>query len=195
MLIRTAILKRIQSGEITLAFRRWKRATVKAGGTLNTAIGQLSIDSLKQIPLEKITAKDAKSAGFESRQQLLDELSKREGDVYRVGLSFAGPDPRIALRESANLSKDELDEIVTKLQKMDSRSKSGPWILDVMQTIADHPKTLAATLAEGMGREKKWLKPNVRKLKAMGLTISHDVGYSLSPRGKKVFKRLKKLSN
>ena len=32
-------------------------------------------------------------------------------------------------------------------------------------------------------KEKDWLKPNEPKLKNLGLTISHEVGYSLSPRG------------
>ncbi len=34
-----------------------------------------------------------------------------------------------------------------------------------------------------MGRETLPFKIDVRKLKAMGLTVSHAVGYSISPRG------------
>ena len=33
-------------------------------------------------------------------------------------------------------------------------------------------------------------KTDVRKLKKLGLTISHDVGYELSPRGRAVLQRL-----
>jgi hypothetical protein len=34
------------------------------------------------------------------------------------------------------------------------------------------------------GSERPALKTNVRKLKRLGLTISHEVGYEVSPRGK-----------
>jgi hypothetical protein len=33
------------------------------------------------------------------------------------------------------------------------------------------------------GRERFAFKADVRKLKMLGLTISHDVGYEISPRG------------
>jgi hypothetical protein len=38
--------------------------------------------------------------------------------------------------------------------------------------------------AKKTGFEKAWLKINIRKLKNLGLTISHNPGYTLSPRGK-----------
>ena len=42
MLLKRETLEGIASGEITLAFRRWKRPTVKAGGRLRTRIGELA---------------------------------------------------------------------------------------------------------------------------------------------------------
>ena len=45
MLIRQQILSGIADGKIDLAFRRWTRPTVKAGGTLLTTIGRLANDS------------------------------------------------------------------------------------------------------------------------------------------------------
>ena len=42
---------------------------------------------------------------------------------------------------------------------------------------------VSTTLAESAGIERADFKLNVRKLKALGLTISLDVGYRLSPRG------------
>ena len=56
--------------------------------------------------------------------------------------------------------------------------------------MRDHPRTRAADLASGIGRDKDWLKPNVRKLKNLGLTISLDVGYELSPRGRTLLEHL-----
>ena len=41
----------------------------------------------------------------------------------------------------------------------------------------------AADLAASFGRETQPFKLDVRKLKALGLTLSLEVGYRLSPRG------------
>jgi hypothetical protein len=49
MLFKQAFLDGIQAGTITLAFRRWQRPTVKAGGTLLTAVGQLAIDDVRAV--------------------------------------------------------------------------------------------------------------------------------------------------
>ena len=56
--------------------------------------------------------------------------------------------------------------------------------------IRDKPRVRAADLAKMMGKEKDDLKINIRKLKNLGLTISHDVGYTLSPLGELVLKTL-----
>jgi hypothetical protein len=42
----------------------------------------------------------------------------------------------------------------------------------------------AGDLAEAFGRERLKFKTDVRKLKALGLTESLEVGYRLSPRGR-----------
>jgi hypothetical protein len=47
----------------------------------------------------------------------------------------------------------------------------------------------AADLARMLGREKDWLKINIRKLKNLGLTISHETGDEISPLGKVVLKK------
>lgn len=39
MLIRSRVLTEIAAGRVRLAFRRWRRPTVVAGGTLRTAVG------------------------------------------------------------------------------------------------------------------------------------------------------------
>ena len=81
MLIKTAILKRIKSGEVTLAFRRWRRPTVKSGGTLRTAIGELAIERVTKTTTGKITDRDARRAGYESRAALLADLRRRSTNV------------------------------------------------------------------------------------------------------------------
>jgi hypothetical protein len=48
------------------------------------------------------------------------------------------------------------------------------------------PATYSGLLANYLGISQAEFKPWVRKLKALGLTESLEVGYRLSPRGEKV---------
>jgi hypothetical protein len=177
VLIRQETLRRIVAGEVDLAFRRWTRPTVKAGGHLRTRMGELAIDSVERVPLSSITAADARRAGHPSLAELKRMLARKEaGQVYRVALHLAGPDPRVALREDAELTDADRAEIDARLARL-------PWAHDYLRTIAEHPATLAATLAERHGLEKRVFKGRVRRLKELGLTESLEVGYRLSPRG------------
>ncbi len=54
----------------------------------------------------------------------------------------------------------------------------------MLRCLASNPAVRAGDLASELGYEKKWFKNNVRKLKALGLTESLEVGYRLSPRGR-----------
>jgi len=65
-----------------------------------------------------------------------------------------------------------------------------PWARDYLQAIADQPAVRAPDLAESFGRETAAFKRDVRKLKELGLTVSLDVGYRLSPRGELVLRAL-----
>lgn len=191
MLIKNIILDRIMAGEISLIFRRWKRAGVKAGGTQMTQRGVVGIDSVDVVTERKITEADAKAAGFTSKKELLADLYDREEDIYRIGVHWIGEDPRKALRADDKLSKEELDEIIGKLRKLDAGSKRGPWTQLYLQMIRDQPNTHAQILAESIGLTIPTFKPWVRKLKALGLTESLRPGYRLSPRGEKVLNALR----
>ena len=57
MLIRRPVLDGIVAGEIDVAFRRWRRPTVKTGGTLRTVVGELAVVRVDEITLGQITAK------------------------------------------------------------------------------------------------------------------------------------------
>ena len=59
-----------------------------------------------------------------------------------------------------------------------------------MNLIKRNPERRAGDLAEIMKMDKLDFKVNVTKLKNLGLTISHEVGYSLSPMGEIVIDRL-----
>lgn len=183
MLIRRDLLDRIVTHEIDLAFRRWQRATVKPGGTLNTAVGVLAIDAVDIVDESEISAEDAKRAGFASVAALRKELARRtDGEVYRIRLHHVGDDPRVALREDADLDAEQLAAIAARLDRLD-RARVEPWTRVVLELIRDHPATRAPELAASLGRETQPFKNDVRKLKALGLTESLLVGYRLSPRG------------
>lgn len=177
MLIRQDTLRRIEAGEVDLQFRRWTRPTVKAGGTLATRIGVLDIASVDRVPLSAIAASEARRAGHASAAELKRFLARKpDGDVYRIELRLAGPDPRIALRNQADLTDDDRALIDATLARL-------AWALPYLRTIGDHPATLAADLAAMHGMEKRPFKQRVRRLKELGLTESLEVGYRLSPRG------------
>ena len=192
MLIKNAVIEKIKTGEIALIFRRWKRAGVKAGGTQMTQLGVIGIDSVDVVTERKITEADARAAGYESKKELLADLYDRDEDIYRIGVRWVGEDPRKSLRTNDKLSKTELDEIITKLRKLDAGSQRGTWTQLYLQMIHDQPNTHAAVLAESIGLTILTFKPWVRKLKALGLTESLRPGYRLSPRGQKVLEALRK---
>jgi hypothetical protein len=190
MLIKNAVLEKIKNGEITLLFRRWKRAGVKAGGTQMTQMGVVGIDSVDVVTERKINEADARAAGYESKKELIADLYDRDEDIYRIGVRWIGEDPRKALRTNDKLSKAELEEIIAKLRKLDAGSQRGNWTQAYLQMIHDQPNTHAQILAESIGLTIPTFKPWVRKLKALGLTESLRPGYRLSPRGQKVLKAL-----
>lgn len=192
MLFRRETLQGIASGTVTLAFRRWKRPTVRAGGTLRTALGVVSIVGLAPIRQAEITAADARRAGFSTRRELLDELARRgEGRLYRVELSFVGRDPRVGLRSRRLAGASETTELLDALSRLDRASKSGPWVEETLATIAAEPGVRAADLAQELGLARDVFKRRVRRLKEHGLTESLEVGYRLSPRGRDALPRLR----
>lgn len=184
MLIKRVVLDRIASGEIDTLFRRQRRPTVRAGGTLRTAIGMLDIVSVEQIELGDVTRGNARRAGFESVEAAVAALlEKPEGVFLRVRVRPGGPDPRIALRERSELDAAELDAVAHRLERLDRAAPGGPWTRRFLAMIAERPHVRAPDLAASIGWQTAPFKANVAKLKALGLTISHSPGYELSPRG------------
>lgn len=181
VLIRRPVLDAIAAGTVTCAFRRWSSPRVRPGTMLRTAVGVLEVVSVEPVAASRLTAADARSAGFATLAALRAENARREGTLYRVTLRPAGPDPRIALRESADLSPDDRAALTARLARMD---RVAPWTVAVLALIAEHPGVRAPDLAARLGRETAPFKRDVRKLKELGLTESLEVGYRLSPRGR-----------
>ncbi|MGB7201703.1 MAG: hypothetical protein WBD16_05480 [Pyrinomonadaceae bacterium] len=191
MLLKDETIAKIKSGEITLLFRRWKKPGVKTGGTQMTQGGVIGIDAVDVVTEDEITDLDARNAGFASAEELISHLDYRDDPIYRIRVYFAGEDPRRVLREKADLTHDELNEVIGKLRKLDANSKRGAWTQSYLQLIHDRPATYSGVLANSLGLEIPQFKPWVRKLKSLGLTESLEVGYRLSPRGEKVLEALK----
>lgn len=190
MLIRTADVKRIVTGEVTTAFRRWRRPTVKAGGTLRTAGGLLAIHAVDVVDASAITLADARAAGYADADALRADLAAHAVDappdavLYRIRLAPSNAaDPRDELRRRSELSPGDVAMLAARLARFDAHSPHGPWSTATLQAIATRPATRAGDLAEALGFERLWFKTQVRKLKALGLTESLEVGYRLSPRG------------
>lgn len=175
--------KGIESGSVTVATRRWKRPSVRAGGTLQSPAGLLGIDSVDPISIDELGALAVRDGGYANLDELLDQLNRNsEGQLYRIRFHRIGADPRLALRNDDQLSEDDLASIESRLERFDRASKDGPWTHQTMNLIALHPGRRAPDLAAMAGRETAPFKVNVRKLKALGLTESLEVGYRLSPR-------------
>jgi hypothetical protein len=194
VLIKDEVVEKIRAGEITVLFRRWSRPGAKAGGTQMTQGGVVGIDTVEIVTDNEITDLDARGAGYASVDDLLAHLNYREDPIYRLRVYWVGEDPRIALRESADLSDEELDELIAKLDKMDRTSKRGSWTQSYLEVIESMPATYSGLLANYLGISQADFKPWVRKLKALGLTESLERGYRLSPRGQKVVEARRKIS-
>jgi len=65
-----------------------------------------------------------------------------------------------------------------------------PWTSETLRLTDAHPGVVSTELAATVGCERAAFKLNVRKLKALGLTESLEVGYRLSPRGHVVLRAI-----
>ncbi len=184
MLLPVKVAHGVADGSVTLAFRRWRRPGVQVGSEFRTVAGVLRVDAVELVDPATITDDDAVAAGWPDAVRLLRQLDKvPEGETYRVRMSWAGPDPRIALRESADLTDADVAALDAKLERLDRASSHGPWTMATLDIIRRRPHTRAPDLATELGRERDPFKIDVRKLKNLGLTRSFDVGYEVSPRG------------
>ena len=94
MLLKIDLLHKIKAGEIDTVFRRWKRATVRAGGTLKTKVGILSIDSMEPITVDDVTLPDAQRAGFASVEEFRRWLdTMKDGELCIIRLHWLGEAP------------------------------------------------------------------------------------------------------
>ena len=187
LLFKKPFWESLQSGAITLTFRRWAKPHVKPGGRYRChPIGVLEVDAIARVRAGAISEDDARRAGFDSLPALrtyLEELGPLGDDdeLWRVELHHGGDGDRVELALVDTLTDDDVATIKNKLEKLDGRK---PWTAQTLALIGKHPRVAASKLAAKVGRETLPFKVDVRKLKKLGLTQSFEVGYEISPRGK-----------
>ena len=186
MMIRPAELAAIKAGTVDLAFRRWARPRVVVGTRMRTSVGLLEVTSVERVSVASLRAEDARRAGAATLAALTQALAARSEDpAWRIGLRYAGPDPREALR-AAVPDAEEIAAISARLDRLDAASAYGAWTRETLDLIDRHGGVRAPDLAARVGRETADFKKDVRKLKELGLTESLAIGYLLSPRGEAV---------
>jgi hypothetical protein len=175
-------------GSVTATYRRWITVRVRPGSRFTTRAGMVEVLAISEVDEADLSDHDAEAAGFASLPALLKWTSakgsgaKGTGSLYRIELRLAGPDPRVALREDDGLSVDDFVALQTKLGRMD-RAAPEPWTEVVLRQISQQPAVVSTDLAAQAGLPRGYYKIRVRRLKALGLTESLEVGYRLSRRG------------
>lgn len=151
----------VADGTLTVTYRAWKRPQVKVGGHYRIGPTTVEVSAIDLVPRSTVLAEHLAWLG--------------DADpVYRVDFHRVEPLVKPAL---------PLEELATRLDRMDARSEHGPWTRQTLEAIGANPGVVSTVLAAGFGRERFAFKTDVRKLKALGLTESLEVGYRLSPLG------------
>lgn len=181
----------IARGAVTETWRAWRRPQAKVGGVHRvTGGGLIEVEAVDRLPLSEADDDSAIASGFADVDEMLAELGRQRpslapGDaVFRVRFRYVGPDDRPRLGDDPALSEEDAVRIEARLAGHDARSPNGPWTAATLRLIAEHPGRRAGDLADLLGWERLPFKAQVRKLKALGLTESLEVGYRLSPRGR-----------
>lgn len=188
MMFRREDRERVANGEITVTFRLWKTPKVKAGKRYATGFGTIEVEDVTVIPAALVARRDVKPSGLSDIRAIWESAGEHTQTrvvadtlLHRVQFRFLGDVPVARARAA----EPTLGALRKRLHKMDGLSPRGPWTLRVLRLIEDGPRVPARVLAAELGWQTLDFKANVRKLKALGLTISHEVGYELSDLGRR----------
>lgn len=170
----------IRAGGVTLTFRNWKRPHAKVGGVYRLRpTGAVKVTRLANVRLSRVSSDDAVRAGFPSVDDMVAFLGlPRTAEVTRVEFALTDDSPKV-------VPSLTVEEVVKRLEATDRRS-AAPWTARVLALIEAHPAIRAGDLAPLTGWDTPKFKANVRKLKALGLTRSLEVGYRLTDLGVQV---------
>jgi hypothetical protein len=184
VLLNRAVAEGIADGTVTLVLRRWDVPRAKAGGTQRTPVGTVRIDAVTERPGGyRVTAGEAIAAGYPSANAAQTDLDRRPArHTYLIAVSFLAPDERPALAADDTLAAADVEAITARLDRWDA--VAAPWTREYLRMIGENEAVRAPDLAARVGLDVPRFKRRVRQLKSLGLTISLDVGYRLSPRGR-----------
>lgn len=184
MLFKSRFHEGIREGRITTTVRIWKRPHVKLGGRYALGDGAIVVDRMHEMRLEDVTPAIARRSGFASVVDLLKIAKHGEGErVFVIDFHYDDSAPARPAPETGPPAAEELAALDRKLDAMDRRAPDGAWTRETLRLIGEHPGVPAADLARELGRPRDLFKRDVRKLKALGLTISLEIGYRLSAKG------------
>jgi hypothetical protein len=175
----------IANGTITLVLRRWDAPRAKPGGTQRTVAGTVRVDDVAEYPgAYRVTVAQARAAGYPDAKTAQKELDRRPAKhTYLISVSYLAPDERPELAADDRLAAADVDAITARLDRWDAAVEI-PWTREYLEMIGANETVRAPDLAARVGLEVPRFKRRVRQLKGLGLTISLDVGYRLSPRGR-----------
>jgi hypothetical protein len=185
VLLTRAVAEGIANGDITLVLRRWDAPRARPGGTQRTVAGTVRIDDVAEHPGSyRVSAAKARAAGYPDAKTAQKELDRRPArHTYLIAVSFLAPDERPQLADDDRLSDADVDAIAARLDRWDAAAET-PWTRHYLEMIGANEAVRAPDLAVRVGLDVPRFKRRVRQLKGLGLTISLDVGYRLSPRGR-----------
>jgi hypothetical protein len=173
---------RVLAGEITVTWRLWKYAHVKAGRVYGLGTGSIEVEDVRAVRAAEVSDADARDVWLPDAASLIELASSHTGRevtpdtiLYRVQFRYR-PQPV----ERPRLS---IPEIAQRLDRLDASSPVGPWTVAILRLIEENPGRVARKLAVELSLPTVYFKTNVRKLKALGLTVSLPVGYELSEVG------------
>jgi hypothetical protein len=195
MMFKSMFHSGIVDGSINLTYRAWKRPQAKVGNRYFIhPIGDIRVTAIDQ-DVDEISDQDLARSGFDNENVMRKAMRAGAASViYRIEFEFMGlrgADGPL-LRETVP-GADELADLHTRLLAKDARTGQA-WTAQMLTMISASPGTSAGVLARQVDRERLKFKADVRKLKALGLTISLETGYRLSVRGEAYLAYLQELS-
>ena len=185
MLLNRDTAEGIANGTITLVLRRWDAPRARPGGSQRTMAGTVRVDDVAEYPGSyRVTVAQARAAGYPDAKTAQKELDRRPAKhTYLISVSYLAPDERPDLAADDRISAADVDAITARLDRWDAAAET-PWTREYLEMIGVNEAVRAPDLAAREGLDVPRFKRRVRQLKGLGLTISLDVGYRLSPRGR-----------
>lgn len=169
----------IADGSITVTYRRWKRPQAVAGGRYRTPAGFIVVDAVDVVPAHQVPS---------------TVVLRGDASLPVTRVRFHRDDDHDPRAELAADTEVDVPAVTKRLDRMDAASLHGPWTRATLEAIEAAPRCRAADLASKLGRGKDDWKRDVRKLKELGLTLSLEVGYLLSPRGEAYLAAVRRLA-